>query len=354
MVAPNGRATRMLEEWSPNGGPGIQYVIVSRDATVYSHSTGLADIAAKTPMSLSHTLSAFSMTKTLTAIAILQLAERRELGIDDRVSKYLEHPYDREITIRQVLDHTAGIPNPIPMKWVHLAKDHGGFDETSALARVLAEHPKRDGNPGEKYGYSNIGYWLLGRVVESVSKQGYADYVRKNIFQPLRLAPEDIDFAVIEGTRHAKGYLAKYSFMNLAKGFVTDKEVWGGYEGRWLHIKDVYVSGPSFGGAIGTAKAFGRILQDLLADRSILLGADAKRLLASRQQTRSGKDLDMTLGWHLGMMGGVHYFYKEGGGAGFHSEMRVYPTKGLATVIMTNMTSFNSRKRLGKIDQLFF
>ena len=62
----------------------------------------------------------------------------------------------------------------------------------------------------------------------------------------------------------------------------------------------------------------------------------------------------MTLGWHLGMMGGVHYFYKEGGGAGFHSEMRVYPTKGLATVIMTNMTSFNSRKRLGKIDQLFF
>lgn len=102
---------------------------MTRDATVYSHCTGLADIAAKTPMSPSHTLSAFSMTKTLTAIAILQLAERRELGIDDRVSKHLEHPYDREITIRQVLDHTAGIPNPIPMKWVHLASSWAKIDQ---------------------------------------------------------------------------------------------------------------------------------------------------------------------------------------------------------------------------------
>lgn len=62
----------------------------------------------------------------------------------------------------------------------------------------------------------------------------------------------------------------------------------------------------------------------------------------------------MTLGWHVGKMGEAQYFYKEGGGAGFHGEMRVNPTKGLASVIMTNRTSFNTRKQLGKIDQLFF
>ena len=169
MVAPNGRATRF-------GGVVAKrrsrhsVVIVSRDATVYSHSTGLADIAAKTPMSFSHTLSAFSMTKTLTAIAILQLAERRKLGIDDRVSKY------RGILTIRNHDQTSSRSHrrdsePHPDEVGSPCKDHGGFDETPALARVLAEHPKRDGNPGEKYGYSNIGYWLLGRVVESVSNR---------------------------------------------------------------------------------------------------------------------------------------------------------------------------------------
>jgi hypothetical protein len=142
--------------------------------------------------------------------------------------------------------------------------------------------------------------------------------------------------------------------MNLAKSFVTDKAVWGSYEGNWLHIKDVYVNGPSFGGTIGSARAFSIILQDLLAKRSVLLSEDSKSLLFSHQKVRSGKNIDMTLGWHTGILEGVQYFYKEGGGAGFHSEMRIYPTMGLASVIMTNRTSFNSRSQLSNLDKMFF
>jgi CubicO group peptidase (beta-lactamase class C family) len=294
------------------------------------------------------------MTKTLTAIAILQLAERQEINIDDRVSQYIEHPYGQEISIRQLLNHTSGIPNPIPLRWVHLATDHKDFNENEALAKVLGDNPKPDRPPGEKYIYSNIGYWLLGRVIEAVSNQDYVEYFNKNIFQPLRLTPNDIDFVITDNTHHAKGYLAKYSFMNLAKSFVTDKAVWGKYEGNWLHIKDVYVNGPSFGGVIGSAKAFSTILQDLLAKRSVLLSENSKFLLFSQQKVRSGKNIDMTLGWHIGILEGVRYFYKEGGGAGFHSEMRIYPTMGLASVIMTNRTSFNSRRQLSNLDKMFF
>ena len=58
----------------------------------------------------------------------------------------------------------------------------------------------------------------------------------------------------------------------------------------------------------------------------------------------------MTLGWHIDKLNGVAYYYKEGGGAGFHSEMRIYPDNGLASVIMTNKTSFNSRKILSELD----
>ena len=354
MLSRDEQVTKRLVGLSPNDAPGIQYIIVNRDATIYSFSSGLADIENKTPLTISRTLSAFSMTKTLTAIAILQLAERQKINIDDGVSRYIRHPYGQEISIRQLLNHTSGIPNPIPLRWVHLATDHESFDENEALGRVLAANPKLDRSPGEKYEYSNIGYWLLGRVIEAVSKQDYVDYVKKNIFQPLRLTPHDIDFVITDNTRHAKGYLAKYSFMNLAKGFVTDKKVWGGYEGNWLHIKDVYVNGPPFGGAIGSAKAFSTILQDLLAKRSVLLSEDSKSLLFSQQKVRSGKNIDMTLGWHIGILEGIRYFYKEGGGAGFHSEMRIYPTMGLASVIMTNRTSFNSRSQLSNLDKMFF
>jgi D-alanyl-D-alanine carboxypeptidase len=345
---------KMLTELSPDDTPGIQYIIVNKDAAVFSFSSGLADIKNKIPLTLNHTLSAFSMTKTLTAMAVLQLAERQEINIDDRVSKYIEHPYSQEISIRQLLNHTSGIPNPIPLKWVHLASDHKNFNENAALAKILADHPKSDGPPGEKYAYSNIGYWLLGKVIERVSKQSYADYVRNNIFQPLGLTPNDIDFVITDNTLQAKGYLTKYSLMNFAKSFVTDKAVWGDYEGNWLHIKNVYVNGPSFGGAIGTAKSFSKILQDLLAVRSILLSENSKRFLYSQQRTQLGEVIDMTLGWPVGILGGAQYYYKEGGGAGYHGEMRVYPTRGLASVIMTNKTSFNSRKQLSTIDKIFF
>jgi len=347
------QVSAIVTAMAPGDGPGIQYVVVDKTGVVYEHSTGLADVENKTAMTLRHTMAAFSMTKTLTAIAILQLAEQGKLDIDAPVAKYVKHPYDQEVTIRQLVNHTSGIANPIPLRWVHLAKDQQSFNEHAALQAVLAKNSKPNTPPGEKHGYSNINYWLLGNVIEAASGQDYSAYSRQNIFQRLRLSPDEIDFTYSATSPHAKGYLAKYSFMNLVKGFVTNREVWGNYEGNWLHIKDVYVNGPAFGGAIGTARAFSVILQDLLADRPGLLNEISKKLLFKPQKTRSGKETGMTLGWHIGNIDGTRYYYKEGGGAGFHSEMRVYPSKGLATVIMTNQTSFNSRSALSKLDKAF-
>ena len=62
----------------------------------------------------------------------------------------------------------------------------------------------------------------------------------------------------------------------------------------------------------------------------------------------------MTLGWHIGRMGGDEYFYKEGGGGGFHSLMRVYPARGIATVVMSNATDFDVERSLDALDPQFF
>ncbi len=343
----------MLGELASPQSPGVQYVVVDRYSIVFEHSVGSADINNSYPMSMRHTLAAFSMTKTLTAIAILQLVERGRIELDAPVIKYVNHPYDPAITIRQLVSHTAGLPNPIPLKWVHLVDDHGSFNEGEALSQVLGEHDEMEFAPGEEYEYSNIGYWLLGSVIEQVTKQRYSDYVSENLFRPLLLSPLEIGFQIVDEKNHAKGYLKKWSLMNLFGRFLIDESVLGEVEEGWLHVKNVYLNGPAFGAAMGTARAFARILQDLLSEQSKLLGSWGKSLLYSQQKTAAGKKIDMTLGWHMSRLNGLVYYYKEGGGAGFRSEMRIYPQVGIASVLMANRTSFNSRKILNDLDSHF-
>jgi len=345
-------AIQLLNNFSDSQSPGIQYIVANKNSIIFKHSVGLADVESSTPLSMSHTLAGFSMTKTLTAIAILQLVEHDKLGLDTPVIKYVNHPYDSNITIRQLITHTAGLPNPIPLKWVHLAENHHDFNEPEALSHILNNHNKMESKPGASYEYSNIGYWLLGSVIESITEKSYSNYVIENIFKPLSLSPQEINFQILDEKKHAKGYLKKWSFMNLFGRFFIDNEILGEYEQNWLHIKNNYLNGPSFGGVIGTSKALVHILQDLLRDQSALLSPASKKLLYEQHEIE-GEKIDMTLGWHKGNLDGISYYYKEGGGAGFHGEMRIYPDVGIVSVLMTNRTSFNSRNNMSELDILF-
>jgi len=349
----NNMVNNMLKNLAKNTEPGVQYVVVNKDFTIFDGSAGLSNINKSSLLNSSHTMAAFSMTKTLTAIAILQLVERNKINLDDKLSDYISHPYNSDVSIKHLLSHTAGIPNPIPLKWVHLAKNHADFDEQVALTKILNEHSESDEKVGVEYSYSNIGYWLLGKVIEKISGITYSDYVINNIFKVIGLNSNEIGFLIVNESNHAKGYLKKWSFMNLFGRLFLDDNVLGEYEGSWLHINDVYLNGPSFGGAIGSATALSKVLQDLLSEQSKLLTEKTKRLLYSQQKINSGENIDMTLGWHIDKLSGITYYYKEGGGAGFHCEMRIYPDKDLASVIMTNKTSFNSRKILSELDLKF-
>ena len=129
------------------------------------------------------TMMIYSMTKTLTPAAVLQLVETGEISLDSPLSSYLhDTPYGKEVTIRQLLCQTSGIPNPIPLKWVHLAEEHSSYDESAALRSVLTDNAELDFPPGTKYRYSNISYWLLGRVIAEASGMTYEAYMRQNIF----------------------------------------------------------------------------------------------------------------------------------------------------------------------------
>ena len=334
--------------------PGIQYVVVTATGVLFEYYAGWADIRRQVPVDAATTMMAYSMSKTITAAAALQLVEAGKVGIDDPVERYVDpFPYGASVTVRQLIAHTSGIPNPIPLRWVHPAARHGSFDENAALAAVLHDHPRLSFEAGTKYAYSNIGYWLLGQVIERASGETFSSYVSEHIFRPLAIAPQELGYVVADPARHATGYLEKYSFMNLVKGLLIDRDLVGGYSGRWLEIRSHYLNGPAFGGLVGTASGFGAFLQDQLRERSVLFNDTTRNLFYAPQQTVRGTPVAMTLGWHIGDLDATRFFYKEGGGGGFHCMMRVYPKKGIGTVVMTTATGFDVRRLLDTVDASF-
>jgi len=346
--------TSLLDQLIRDGkAPGLQYLVLGPEGCVFEYVGGWADLARRRPMTASTTLMAYSMSKTITAAAALRLVEAGKIRLDDPIDLYFKsQPYGPDVTVRQLLSHTAGIPNPIPLRWVHPATNDT-FDERAALARVLVEHPRMSSQPGTKYRYSNIGYWLLGGIVERSSGQSFPSYVQTNILGPLGLTSHELGYVVADQNEHAKGYLEKYSFLNLIKRFVVDKALIGDYEGRWLHIRDHYVNGAAFGGLVGSVTGFGKFLQDQLRPRSLLFLDTTRDLFFAPQSTTDGSRILMTLGWHIGLLNGVEFFYKEGGGGGFHCMMRVYRTASIATAVMTNATGVHVRRVLNTTDPLF-
>jgi CubicO group peptidase (beta-lactamase class C family) len=297
--------------------PGIQYLAVRSAGVLFEHASGWADIRRRIPLDAATTMMAYSMSKTITAVAVLQLVEAGRVGLDDPVERSLGPlPYGSSITVRQLISHTSGIPNPIPLRWVHPAEQHESFDENAAFAAVLHAHPRLSFEPGTKFTYSNIGYWLLGRVVERASGEAFPSYVTEHILRPLAVGPGEIGYVVADPAHHATGYLEKYSFMNLAKGFLIDRDLVGDYSGSWLEIRNHYLNGPAFGGLVGSARGFGKFLQDQLRERSVLFNNTTRQLFYAPQKTQ-GAPVDMSLGWHIGDLDGTRFFYKEGGAEGF-------------------------------------
>ena len=186
--------------------PGVQCVIARRDGVMLEAAAGWADLAAQRPMEPSTTMMAYSMTKTITAVAALQLVEGGALTLDAPVCSLVpETPYGERLTIRHLLSQTSGIPNPIPLRWVHLPEEARSYDEQAMLRRRLSESPALRFAPGDRYAYSNLSYWLLGRAVEVVSGVSYPEYVRKNVFARLGIAPAEADFAISDPAHHASG-----------------------------------------------------------------------------------------------------------------------------------------------------
>lgn len=355
-VAANADARKLLDrEIADDRTPGIQYQFLSADAVLYSYYGGMANLVDRVPVTDRTTFNAYSVTKTFTAAAILQLAGQGKLDLDQPIAKYLDRfPYNKSPTLRETLSHTGGFPNPIPLSWVHLADEHAGFNGAKFIDEVLERNSSLKSEPGESYAYSNIGYLLLGEVIEKVSGLPYTEYVEQHLIQPLQLQEgETLAFTIPQPALHARGYTERWSLLNAVLGFFIDRDRYlDARHGRWQQFRNFHANGAAYGGVVGNAHGFTRYLQALLGS-SNYLSPQNRVLLLAPVHTRNGDELPRSLGWLIGTLHGETYYAHAGGAAGYYCEIRLYPRIARASVVMFNRTGIRDERYLDKIDRFF-
>jgi CubicO group peptidase (beta-lactamase class C family) len=168
--------------------PGLSVAVVKSDRVIWERGFGFANLATSTSTTPATIYLWFSITKIVTATAVLRLAEGGNLDLDAPVDEYfrgfkvVSQPVP--VTVRHLLNHSSGLPNPIPIRWVRPVGTPAP-DQRAFVNRLLGRHRKLKFLPGERASYSNIGYLVLGEVVSEIAGVRYEEYVRDDILVPL-------------------------------------------------------------------------------------------------------------------------------------------------------------------------
>lgn len=150
---------------------------------IYKKSFGFADVKEKRSNTESSAFELASITKPITATAVLQLKDKGKFRLDDTVAKYFPELSYPEITIRQLLSHTSGLPD-LQIFEPQVKKNPDKIFTNADIITALNEWKRPlASQPGEKWNYSNAGYVLLALLVEKQSGQKFEEYVRRNIFE---------------------------------------------------------------------------------------------------------------------------------------------------------------------------
>jgi D-alanyl-D-alanine carboxypeptidase len=344
-------AAKNLADLSPNLlGPGHQYCLVSEEG-ISCLEKGIADIGTQKPVTRQTTFNAFSVTKTLTATAVMRLAEQGRIDLEKSVSEYVDSlPYQPAPTLRQLLSHTSGLPNPMPLNWVHASETHAGFDEKQFICSLIAKHSELNSAPGQGFAYSNLGYLLLGLVIEKVTAMTYTQYIEAEIIAKLNLGNDtSMGFSIPQGANHALGTIRKWSLPYFLLPFIPKmKELKDADTMGWVQLKAFQVHGSAYGGLITTAQGLARFLQALMSSKVL---SDASMVKMFSLQKDAKGEIPMTLGWYAGELDDQPYFTHAGGGGGYYCEVRLYPTIRRASVFMSNRAGMKDERLLDHIDK---
>lgn len=319
--------------------PGLSIAVVNRDRVLLAAGYGLADRAAHTPATASTSYLWFSMSKIVTATAAVRLGDEGRLDLQAPVGEYVDNlrvPGTTAPTVGQLLNHTAGFGNPMPIRWVHPA-DADPPGPEALLRRLLGRRRAYRYPAGQSARYSNVGYLAVGQVMAAASGMPFEAYVRQSVLRPVGM--EHTGFRYQGGAVKATGYVKAPRIVDPMLRGLLPGGISGDRRGPYLSLNPFYVDGPAYGGLVGDVLDAGRFLRLHLRDGEI----DGTRVLSPgsacsmRTIDQAGKPFDHGTGWFRRPAATPGQWVEHfGAGAGFWNVMRLYPGLGLGIVVMSN------------------
>ncbi|HWS86661.1 MAG TPA: serine hydrolase domain-containing protein [Pyrinomonadaceae bacterium] len=306
--------------------PGMTVAVVSERQARWAAGFGTQDVENNIPARPATVYRLGSISKPITAVAVMQLHERGRLDLDAPVQKYCPAFPEKQwpVTTRQVLGHLAGIR--------HYKSDEE-FNSTRFYASVaeglnmFKDEPLLQ-EPGTKYTYTTHGYSVLGCVIEGASGQKFADFVGENVFKPAAMERARADSVADIIPNRAQGYR------------VTDKGV---LTNSPLADNSYKVPG---GGFVSTAEDLARFAVALQTGK--LLKPETLELMYAPQKLKDGKETSYGLGWGVAKRpDGARAVGHSGGQQRVSTFLHMQPDQGLAVVIMSNLEG----ARLGDLAQ---
>ncbi len=292
--------------------PGAAIAVIKDGKIIKSEGYGLASVEFDVPVTRETMFEIGSVSKQITAAAIMLLVEDGKINLDDKISKYLPDTPDawKNVSVRNLLTHTSGIKSYTSLGGFELSKRYKVGD----FVKELSPQPL-DFEPGSDYKYSNSGYSLLGYIIEAASGQNYWQFLRTRIFNPLKMnltADRDPQFII----------------KNRATGYEWEN---GKLVGRDYNLTDLF----SAGAIVSTISDMAK--WDIALRDETLLKKESKDQVWKPFTLTGGKENPYGFGWNIGEFRGQRLLSHGGQTAGFASNISRYTDAGLDIIVLTNL-----------------
>ena len=314
-----------VETFNEGGLAGLAAGVVRHGALEQFAGVGLADAATGRRVERDTVFRIGSISKTMTAIAVMQLVEEGALDLDDPLNEVgtrarIEAP--APVTVRHLLTHRSGLgelrrASDLTRPVIGLGSKPG--EPPPALGDYYARPLRTRVAPGEKWAYANHGFALLGLMLEDLRGRPFAELMRERIFAPLGMERSDFERTPPIRERLAVGY------QPARKGHKP--------------VKDLEIAVAPAGSCFSTTEDMARYVAALAGGGAPLLRPETFALMLEPQAEPDPDMPAMGLSFFLGRLGGRRVAGHDGGWPGFVSAMAFLPGEGVGVLAFTNTST---------------
>lgn len=315
------------EHLTKPGAVGLSVAIARKGEVVLAKGYGRADLEFDAPANAETCFRIGSVTKQFTAALVMKLVERKTLALDDDLSKWVpEFPLQgKHVTLRQLLQHTSGIPSYTDIGAAWEAKWPLELTHEELLA--LVKDKPFDFEPGTQWAYDNTGYYLLGMVLEKASGKKYEDLLRDEITTPLGLTRTRRDSNVDLIRNRAQGY------------------AWQGRGAQGELVND-QPYGTNQPGAAGFLLSTARdlVTWSMALSSGKVVSKESFTLMTTPAVLPDGKDTGYGFGLMLDEFEGRKRIGHGGGIFGFNSFLGWFPDEDVYVAVISNGEALSSNQ----------